>query len=159
MKTLSLISLAGALVLVATGPLEAQEPRERGEQTREEPRRGNGLARLAARALGASEDESEAAALLLPAVQALTPGGQEQAGIEPDEIDYAGDHPCAAAGNIKIGDIKGESTDAVSGQPCDPQDRTALLLPAVQHLTEDQATGQEPGEAEITLKRGAPQRR
>lgn len=167
MKALSLITLAGALALAATLPVEAQSARERSEQTREEPRRGNGLARFAARALGASEDEADAAALLLPAVQQVREiarpgaGPQEQAGIEPDEIDYAGDAACAAAGYMKIGDIKGESTDA-SGEPCEPG-AAALLLPAVQALTAgsapEAASGQEPGEAEITLKRGAPQRR
>lgn len=195
MKTLFLISLAGAVALAAAGPLHAQTQSERGQQTREEPRRGNSLARFAARALGASEEEAEAAALLLPAVQAareaVRPSGpQQQAGIEPDEIDYAGDAACAAAAYIKFDGVDGEvasNAAAAAGQPCEPS-AAALLLPAVQRLgaTEDQQAGTCPsgeghcdwipiepvpaqnasgnqdeslaGEAEITLKRGAPQR-
>lgn len=91
MKTFVMITLAGAVTLAATGDLEAQERRgedrsDRISETRDEPR-SSGLARIAARMLGASEEEAEAAALLLPAVQSARevarPAAQPQAGNVP----------------------------------------------------------------------------
>lgn len=63
-----------------------------------------------------------------------------QAGIEPDEIDYAGDAPCATrAAYMRLDHPDGESSPA--SQPCDPQAGVGLLLPAVQrHHPEDQQT-------------------
>ncbi|WP_146190650.1 hypothetical protein [Marinicauda salina] len=95
MKTLpTTIGLASALALTALAPVEAQQNRDDRRVEREEPR-GSALARFAARALGADEEEAEAAALLLPAVQAVAPRRQSNAdaGVEPDEIDA----PAAAA--------------------------------------------------------------
>lgn len=185
MKALSLFSLASALALVAISPLEAQQTRERGEQTREEPRRGGGLIGFAARALGASDEEAEAAALLLPAVQSLTAGsGGGQAGgvnvgagdINNDGVISLADcqlalhsphsiDPAAAAAFIRFDGVDGESARDV--RECGHQ-LSALLLPAVQKVREPAAATAAPhvrvidgrpspltGEAEITLKRGA----
>lgn len=149
MKILSPLSVAAGVLLLVTGPLEAQSRSDRDEpRVEREERRGSGLARFAARALGASEEEAEAAALLLPAVQQLRASGRRDGGAERAAGDLDGDGVVGLADCelalrnpegldqaafdylLEIERIKGESGEDLGG--CGEQ--LGLLLPAVQKI-------------------------
>lgn len=112
MKTLSLVSVAAGVLLMVTGPLEAQSRSDRDDRRVErEERRGGGLIGFAARALGASDEEAEAAALLLPAVQAARESARrgDEMPAEEMSLNYTEIHASRSGGvRVGAGDVNGD---------------------------------------------------